>query len=77
MTKMRIKVIGSYPICNTAGLAVYEIDESNDRVLVGLNNNPPRWYKIREACDMDTGEYVMGFNYGGAFIPFSDVMRVD
>lgn len=74
---MQRKVIGSYPICNTAGLAVYEIDESNDRVLVGLNNNPPRWYKIREACDMDTGEYVMGFNYGGSFIPFSDVMRVD
>ena len=39
--------------------------------------NTPHWYKIREACDMDTGEYVMGFNYGGSFIPFSDVMRVD
>lgn len=74
---MQRKVIGSYPICNTAGLAVYEIDESNDRVLVGLNNSKPHWYKIREACDMDTGEYVMGFNYGGSFIPFSDVMRVD
>lgn len=36
---MQRKVIGSYPICNIAGLAVYEIDESNDRVLVGLNNN--------------------------------------
>lgn len=74
---MQRKVIGSYPICNTAGLAVYEIDEFNDRVLVGLNNNPLRWYKIREACDMDTGEYVMGFNYGGSFVPFSGVMRVD
>lgn len=74
---MQRKVIGSYPICNIACLAVYEIDESNDRVLVGLNNNPPRLYKIREACDMDTGEYIMGFNYGGSFIPFSDVLRVD
>lgn len=73
---MQRKVIGAYPICNNVGLAVYEIDESNDRVLVGLNNNPPRWYKIREACDMDTGEYVMGFNYGGSFVPFSDVLRV-
>ena len=74
---MQRKVIGSYPICNNVGLAVYEIDESNDRVLVGLNDNAPRWYKIREACDMDTGEYIMGFNYGGSFIPFSDVLRVD
>lgn len=74
---MKRKVIGSYPICNTAGLAVYEIDDREDRVLVGLNNNAPRWYKIREACDMDTGAYIMGFNYGGSFIPFSDVMRVD
>lgn len=74
---MQRKVIGSYPICNTAGLVVYEIDESNDRVLVGFNNNPPRWYKIREACYMGTGKCEMGFNYGGAFIPFSDVMKVD
>lgn len=74
---MQRKVIGAYPICNTAGLAVYEIDESNDRVLVGFNNNPPRWYKIREACYMGTGKCEMGFNYGGAFIPFSDVMKVD
>lgn len=73
---MQRKVIGSYPICSTAGLAVYEIDEPNDRVLVGFNNNTPRWYKIREACDVDTGEYIMGFNYGGSFIPFSDVLRV-
>ena len=53
---MQRKVIGSYPICNNVGLAVYEIDESNDRVLVGFNNNPPRWYKIREACYMGTGK---------------------
>lgn len=74
---MQRKVIGSYPICNNVGLAVYEIDESNDRVLVGFNDSKPYWHKIREACDMDTGEYVMGFNYGGSFIQFSDVMRVD
>lgn len=74
---MQRKVIGSYTLCNTAGLAVYEIDDREDRVLVGLNNNAPRWYKIREACDMDTGECEMGFNYGGIFIPFSDVLRVD
>lgn len=71
------KVIGAYPICNTTSLNVYEIDDANDRVLVSLNDMPPRWYKIREACDMDTGEYAMGFNYGGSFVPFSDVMRVD
>ena len=74
---MQRKVIGSYPICNNVGLAVYEIDDREDRVLVGLNDNAPRWYKIREACDIDTGEYIMGFNYGGSFIPFSDVMRVN
>ena len=70
-------VIGAYPICNTASLNVYEIDDVNDRVLVSLNDMPPRWYKIREACNADTGEYEMGFNYGGVFVPFSDVMRVD
>lgn len=70
-------VIGAYPICNTASLNVYEIDDVNDRVLISLNDMPPRWYKIREAYDADTGEYEMGFNYGGAFVPFSDVMRVD
>lgn len=71
------KVIGAYPICNTASLNVYEIDDTNDRVLASLNDMPPRWYKNREACNADTGEYEMGFNYGGAFVPFSDVMRVD
>lgn len=71
------KGIGAYPICNTASLNVYEIDDANDRVLVSLNDMPPRWYKIREACNADTGEYEMGFNYGGVFVPFSDVMRVD
>nr|DAJ39310.1 MAG TPA: hypothetical protein [Caudoviricetes sp.] len=71
------KVIGAYPICNTASLNVYEIDDTNDRVLASLNDMPPRWYKIREAYDADTGEYEMGFNYGGSFVPFSDVMKVD
>lgn len=71
------KVIGAYPICNTASLNVYEIDDTNDRVLASLNDMPPRWYKIREACNADTGEYEMGFNYGGSFVPFSDVMKVD
>ena len=70
-------VIGAYPIFNTASLNVYKIDDANDRVLVSLNDTPPRWYKIREACNTDTGEWEMGFNYGGAFVPFSDVMRVD
>lgn len=32
-------VIGTYPICNTASLNVYEIDDANDRVLAGINNN--------------------------------------
>lgn len=71
------KIIGAYPICNTASLNVYEIDDANDRVLVSLNDMPPRWYKIRETCNTDTGECEMGFNYGSAFVPFSDVMRVD
>ena len=70
-------VIGVYPICNTASLNVYEIDDANDRVLVSLNDMPPRWYKILEACNTDTGEWEMGFNYGGAFVSFSNVMRVD
>lgn len=71
------KVISAYPICNTASLNVYEIDDTNDRVLVSLNGMPPRWYKIREACNVDTGDYKIGFNYGGVFVPFSNVMKVD
>ena len=40
-------VIGTYPICNTASLNIYEIDCANDRVLAGINNNRPYWHKIR------------------------------
>lgn len=68
-------VISSCPICNTASLNIYEIDHTNDRVLAGINNNRPYWYKIREAYSLNTGETDLGFNFGGDFISFSSVLR--
>ena len=73
---MNHAIIGAYPICNTASLNIYEIDHANDRVLAGINNNRPYWYKIREVYSLNTGETDFGFNFGGDFIPFSSVLRV-
>lgn len=73
---MNHAIIGAYPICNTASLNIYEIDHANDRVLAGINNNRPYWYKIREQYSLNTGETDFGFNFGGDFISFSSVLRV-
>lgn len=39
-----LKVIASYGICNTASLNIYAIND--EKVLVGMNNDKPRWLKI-------------------------------
>ena len=69
-------VIGTYPICNTASLNIYEIDCANDRVLAGINNNRPYWHKIRVVYSLNTGVTDFGFNFGGDFISFSLVLRI-
>lgn len=38
-----MKVIASYPLCNVASLNIYEAEE--DRVLVAMNDDEPRWLK--------------------------------
>ena len=68
-------VIGAYPLCNTASLNIYEIYDANNRVLAGINNNRPYWYKIREVYSLNTGETDFGLNFGGNFISFSSVLR--
>lgn len=69
-------VIGTYPICNTASLNIYEINCANDRVLAGINNNRPYWHKIRVVYSLNTGVTDFGFNFGGDFISFSSVLRI-
>lgn len=69
-------VIGTYPICNTASLNIYEIDCANNRVLAGINNNRPYWHKIRVVYSLNTGVTDFGFNFGGDFISFSSVLRI-
>ena len=69
-------VIGTYPICNTASLNIYEIDCANDRVIAGINNNRPYWHKIRVVYSLNTGVTDFGFNFGGDFISFSSVLRI-
>ena len=72
-------VIGSYCLCNTASINVYEINEFMDYVLAGINDQEP------EKCllDYDYGDsdnledLELGFYFRETFIPFSEVMRVD
>ena len=69
------KPIGVYGLSNTGGLAVYEFDTVDDRVLVGLNDQEPEW------CDLsyeenDDGQMMDGFRYGELFVPIDDVMSV-
>lgn len=69
-------IIGTYPICNTASLNIYEIDHANDRVLAGINNSRPYWYKIREQYSLNTDKTDFGFNFGDDFISFSSILRI-
>ena len=74
------KPIGTYCMSNVGGLAVYDIDYSEDAVLVGtmvIDSNPgePEWCKIVTRENED-GEDQDGFLWGELFIPFSEVMRV-
>lgn len=76
---MAREVIGSYCICNTASINVYEFDIGgvDERVLVGINDEEPEWVDIVGVFDNDNDEYIQGFNFKGfGFIPFCEVVRV-
>lgn len=72
------KAIGYYTLSNTGGLAVYEMDCTEDKVLVGLVTDEakePEWLDIVEGWNEEAHEYQLGFKWGNWFIPFSEVMR--
>ena len=66
-------VIGTYAICNTGAVLVYEIDYGGDRVLAGINDQPPEWCGINEGYVDGIEE--PGFSLGSFFVPFSLVER--
>jgi len=57
------KVIGSMCLFNTASLNIYEIDEAEEKVLIGLNNDEPTWNPlvyvyVFDNIDSPLGEWV-------------------
>lgn len=62
-----MRPIGVYGICNTAGIAIYEIDQFEDKVLAGLNDSEPEWYDMTPDSE--------GFMFGETFVPFDEVIR--
>jgi len=48
-----LSVIASWGICNTASLNVFEFSESNDEMLVAINDEKPEWYIIESLKDED------------------------
>lgn len=69
------KVIGVYPICNTGAVLVYAIDYGEDKVLAGINSDPPEWCRMEEQYCEDSGEGELGFVLGSFFVPFFEVQR--
>lgn len=67
------KVIAVYPLSNNASVNLYEIKHSgiNDSVLAGINNEKPKWYKLKF---QDNGDIV--FLIGELEIPMSECIRV-
>ena len=77
---MENKTIGVFPMFNTGGICVHEIDHAEDRVLASMNGIDPEWYPITEKPQLemsgDSDELESGFLFGSFFVPFSEVMRV-
>lgn len=64
------KVIGSYGICNSASLNIYEVvNDIDDYVMAGFNNDKPRKYKVYYT---GKGSY---FNYKGSRYYLNEFMR--
>ncbi|MBQ9030143.1 MAG: hypothetical protein IJV41_02480 [Oscillospiraceae bacterium] len=68
-----MRVIGVYPLTNTGGVCVHEIE--GDTVLASINGKDPIWCDVTEKVN-DDDEWESGFVLGSFFIPFSQVMRV-
>lgn len=77
---MENKTIGVFPMFNTGGICVHEIDHAEDRVLASMNGENPERYPITEKPQLEMGgdsdELESGFLFGSFFVPFSEVMRV-
>lgn len=77
---MENKTIGVFPMFNTGGICVHEIDHAEDRVLASMNGENPEWYPITEKPQSEMGgdsdELESGFQLGSFFVPFSEVMCV-
>ena len=72
----KLPVIGVFPITNTAGICVHEIDHVDDRVLASINGKDPQWYLMKEDAIEENGEREPGFLFGSFFVPFSEVLKV-
>jgi len=59
-----MKPIGSYCLTNTAGIAVYDVDD--ERVLAGYNDETPEWCPMKDE----------GFMFGAIYVPFSEVITI-
>ena len=74
------KVIGAYCLCNTASINVYEINDFEDFVIAGINDEEPERclidYEPVKDCQNVPEELRLGFYFGELFIPFDEVMRV-
>lgn len=68
-------IIGIYPLCNTGAVLVYAIDYSEDKVLAGVNDNQPEWFKLTEEYSEISQELELGFRMGALFIPLYEVQR--
>lgn len=68
-------VIGTYPLTNTGGVLVHEIDYYDDRVLASVNDDDPEWYDITEQYWEHTEQNETGFCIGELFVPFCEVIR--
>lgn len=78
--KTERKVIGVFPVFNTGGIFVHDIDYAEDRVLASINGENPEWCRVTEKPQSEMGgdsdELESGFLLGSFFVPFSEVMRV-
>ena len=69
------QIVGIFPLCNTGTVLVYAIDYAEDRVLAGINENPPEWCTlIEEYCECSE-ELELGFRLGTLFVPLYEVQR--
>lgn len=65
-----------HPISNTISVLVHEIDYTDDRVLVSVNDGKSAWCPMDEQLNEETEAIEPGFLLGELFIPFSEVLRL-